>query len=278
MRGFVNLDKRAAPAPVDRPLRSGVLLPVRDLAGAWAVVVVIAASAWLLTVAQSRDMGVEPGTMGLGVPLFLAMWLAMMTAMMLPSLAPVAVTWASAIVRRTSGMRRALRIGEFTAGYLIAWTAFGVLAYLGLAVTGDWARNDETAGRAVGVAAFGLAGLYQFGPVKDICLRHCRSPMAQLMRYANFRPRLRDLRVGAHHGAYCVGCCWALMVLLIPVGVMNIAAMAAIAVLVFLEKLWRHGQALARVAGVAFLVLAVLALFQDWMLPGLQPPGDDMRM
>ncbi len=254
----------------DHPLRPGVLLPVRDLATAWALIVLIAALAWVLTVGQALDMGIEPGTMGMALPLFLLLWLAMMAAMMLPSVAPVAVTWAKGIARQSSGATRALRSTEFVAGYLIVWTAFGLLAYGALALTGDLVGRDPNAGKWIGAAAFALAGLYQLGPLKNICLRHCRSPMAQLMRYASYRPRMRDLRVGLHHGAYCLGCCWALMVVLIPLGVMNIAAMAGLAALIFLEKLWYRGPQLARVAGVAFLVLAVLALFQDWLLPGLQ--------
>ncbi|WP_370415942.1 DUF2182 domain-containing protein [Streptomyces fradiae] len=253
-----------------RPLRTGALLPARELAVAWSLLVVIAALAWLLTVDQARDMGVEPGTMGMALPLFLLLWLAMMAAMMLPSVAPVALTWVRGIARQSSGATRALRTTEFLCGYLLAWTAFGLLAYGGLALTGALVDRDPEAARWIGAAAFALAGLYQLGPLKDICLRHCRSPMAQLMRYAAYRPRLRDLRVGLHHGAYCVGCCWALMVVLIPLGVMNIAAMAGVAALIFLEKLSYRGPQLARVAGVAFLVLAVLALFQDWPLPGLQ--------
>ncbi len=254
----------------DHPLRPGVLLPVRDLATAWALIVLIAALAWVLTVGQALDMGIEPGTMGMALPLFLLLWLAMMAAMMLPSVAPVAVTWAKGIACQSSGATRALRSTEFVAGYLIVWTAFGLLAYGALALTGDLVGRDPNAGKWIGAAAFALAGLYQLGPLKNICLRHCRSPMAQLMRYASYRPRMRDLRVGLHHGAYCLGCCWALMVVLIPLGVMNIAAMAGLAALIFLEKLWYRGPQLARVAGVAFLVLAVLALFQDWLLPGLQ--------
>ncbi|MEU7026077.1 DUF2182 domain-containing protein [Streptomyces sp. SBR177] len=252
-----------------RPLRSGELLPVRQLAVAWALIVLIAALAWVLTVGQARDMGVEPGTMGLALPLFLLLWLAMMAAMMLPSVAPVALTWTRGIARGSRGATRALRTAAFLSGYLLAWTAFGLLAYGGLALTGGLVERHPDAARWIAAAAFALAGLYQLGPLKDICLRHCRSPMAQLMRYAAYRPRLRDLRVGLHHGAYCVGCCWALMVLLVPLGVMNIAAMAGVAALIFLEKLWSRGPLLARVAGVAFLVLAVLALFQDWLLPGL---------
>ncbi|MFF9159158.1 DUF2182 domain-containing protein [Streptomyces longwoodensis] len=259
------------PTTHDHPLRAGALLPARELAVAWAMVLVIAATAWVLTVGQALDMDVEPGTMGMALPLFLVLWLAMTAAMMLPSVAPVAVTWARGIARRSSGAVRALRSTEFIAGYLVAWTVVGLLAYGGLTLTGDLVDRDPDAGRWIGAAAFALAGLYQLGPLKNICLRHCRSPMAQLVHYASYRPRMRDLRVGLHHGAYCVGCCWALMVVLIPLGVMNIVAMAGLAALIFLEKLWYRGPRLARVAGVAFLVLAVLAPFQDWLLPGLQP-------
>ncbi|MEU6238178.1 DUF2182 domain-containing protein [Kitasatospora sp. NPDC047058] len=259
-----------------QPLRTGVLMPTRDLALGWGLIMVIAALAWVITVGQARDMGIEPGTMGMAVPLFLLLWLAMMAAMMLPSVAPVAVTWARGIARQSSGWTRAVRTGEFLGGYLLVWTAFGLVAYGGLALTGDLVDRDPSAGKWIGAAAFALAGLYQLGPLKYVCLRHCRSPMAQLMRYASFRAPARDLRVGVHHGGYCLGCCWALTVVLVPLGVMNVAAMAVLAVVVFLEKLWRRGPQLARVTGVAFLVLAVLAPFQHWLLPGLTPA--DMPM
>jgi predicted metal-binding membrane protein len=258
-----------------QPLRTGVLMPARDLAVAWGLIMVIAALAWVFTVGQAQGMGIEPGTMGMALPLFLVLWLAMMAAMMLPSVAPVAVTWARGIGRQSSGGERAVRTTEFLGGYLLVWTAFGLLAYGGLALTGHLVDREPDAGGWIGAAAFALAGLYQLGPLKYVCLRHCRSPMAQLMRYASFRPPGRDLRVGLHHGGYCLGCCWALMVVLVPLGVMNVAAMAGIAVVIFLEKLWRRGPSLARVAGVAFLVLAVLAPFQSWLLPGLTP-GDMM--
>ncbi|MGW2817915.1 DUF2182 domain-containing protein [Streptomyces sp. NPDC001415] len=264
------------PITNDHPLRSGVLLPARDLAVAWALIVLIAALAWLLTVGQALDMGIEPGTMGMALPLFLLLWVVMMAAMMLPSVAPVAVTWAKGIARQSSGATRAARMTEFLGGYLLVWTAFGLLAYGGLALTGHLVDRDPQTGKWIAAAAFALAGLYQLGPLKNICLRHCRSPMAQLMRYASYRSPVRDLRVGLHHGGYCLGCCWALMVVLIPLGVMNIAAMGGLAALIFLEKLWYRGPQLARVMGVAFLVLAVLAPFQDWLLPGLHPSGQTM--
>jgi predicted metal-binding membrane protein len=252
------------------PLRSGALLPARDLAVAWAVFLLIAALAWALTTGQARDMGIEAGTMGLALPLFLLLWLAMMAAMMLPSVAPVALTWARAIGRQPAGRARAVRTVQFVVGYLLVWTAFGLLAYGGLALTGRLVDGSPGAGRWIGAVAFGLAGLYELGPLKGVCLRHCRNPMSLLVHYASYRPRARDLRVGLHHGTYCLGCCWGLMIVLIPLGVMNIAAMAALAVVIFVEKLWHHGPALSRVVGIAFLVLAVLAPSQEWLLPGLQ--------
>ncbi|MER7757432.1 DUF2182 domain-containing protein [Kitasatospora sp. NPDC097643] len=262
------------PAVEGRPLRTGVLMPARDLAVAWSLIALIAVLAWLFTVGQALDMGVEPGTMGMALPLFLLLWVAMMAAMMLPSVAPVAVTWAKGIARQSTGAVRAVRTTGFLGGYLLVWGAFGLLAYGGLALTGHLVDDHPDAGHWIGAAAYALAGLYQLGPLKYVCLRHCRSPMAQLMHYAGYRPPLRDLRVGLHHGAYCLGCCWALMLALVPLGVMNVAAMAGLAVLIFLEKLWRYGPQLARVAGIAFLALAVVSLFQGWPLPGLQPSGD----
>ncbi|MEV5551202.1 DUF2182 domain-containing protein [Streptomyces sp. NPDC052309] len=258
------------------PTRPGVLLPRRDLAFGWGLLMLIAAPAWLLTAAQSRDMGAGPGTMGPALPLFLLLWVVMMAAMMLPSLAPVALTWAQAIRRGTSGPVQVLRTAGFVGGYLLAWTGFGLLAYEALAATGHVVDDHPGAGRWIGAGAFLLAGLQQFGPLKRVCLRHCRNPMSQLLRRARFRGQANDLRAGAHHGLYCVGCCWGLMIVLIPLGFMNVAAMAGLAVVIFLEKLWRGGPWLSRAVGVVCLVLAVLAPFQDWLLPGLRMSGPSM--
>ncbi|GGP75893.1 hypothetical protein GCM10010278_62760 [Streptomyces melanogenes] len=238
--------------------------------------VLLAALAWVLTVDQSRHMGMEPGTMGLALPLFLLLWAVMMAAMMLPSVAPVAITWVRGINRRSTGPARALRIAAFVSGYLLAWTAFGLLAYAALAATGHLVDRDPGTGRWIGAAVFLLAAAQQFGPLKRVCLRHCRNPMFQLLQYSRYRPWAKDLRVGAHHGLYCVGCCWGLMIVLIPLGVMNIAAMAGLSAVIFLEKLWRQGPWLTWAVGLAFLVLAVLAPFQDWLLPGLDMSGSPM--
>lgn len=257
-------------------LRPTSLLSVRQLAVAWSLMALLAVLAWVLVVGQARSMGVGPGTMGMGVPLFLLFWLVMMIAMMFPSVAPVAITWGRAIGRQSSGVVRVARTTQFVGGYLVAWTAFGLAVYGILALTGTFVDDHPDAGRWIGAAAFLLAGVQQFSPLKDVCLRHCRSPMSQLMRYAGFRPRARDVRVGAHHGMYCVGCCWGLMIVLIPLGVMNVAAMAAVAAVIFVEKLWRLGPGFSVAVGVVFLILAALAPFQSWLLPGLESPGQLM--
>ncbi|MFJ3878919.1 DUF2182 domain-containing protein [Streptomyces sp. NPDC090077] len=264
---------RPGPRAPDPP---PVLLSRRELAVGWTLMLLIAVLAWAVTVTQSRRMGTGPGTMGLAPPLFLALWVVMMAAMMLPSVAPVAITWVRGIGRRSAGPARVLRTAGFVSGYLLAWTAFGLLVYAVLTVTASLVGESPGAARWIGAGAFLLAGIQQFGPLKRICLRHCRNPMFQLARYARYRRWAKDLRVGAHHGLYCVGCCWGLMAVLVPLGVMNVAAMAAVSVVIFLEKLWSRGPWLARAVGIAFLVLAVLAPFQDWLLPGLgsTPMGD----
>jgi predicted metal-binding membrane protein len=244
---------------------------------AWSLMLLLALIAWLLVVGQADDTDMGPGTMGLGLPLFLLLWVIMMIAMMFPSVSPVAITWVRAIGRQSSGRVRAARIAQFVGGYLIAWTAFGLFVYGALTVTGNLVDSHPEAGRWIGAGAFLLAGLHQLSPLKNMCLRHCRSPMGQLMHYAGYRSSVRDLRVGAHHGLYCVGCCWGLMILLIPLGTMNIAAMAGLAVVIFLEKLWRLGPVFSTTVGVVFLVLAALAPFQSWLLPGLEHSGPSME-
>ncbi|MEV6056244.1 DUF2182 domain-containing protein [Streptomyces sp. NPDC052107] len=260
-----------APARSTAPTgAAGGLLPKRDLALAWVLVTLIAVPAWVLTVARARAMGAGRGAMGTTLPLFLLLWVTMMAAMMLPAKAPVAVTWVRGIGRQSSGWARALRTAEFVGGYLLVWTAVGAPVYAVLAGAGRLIADDPAAGRWIGFTAFLLAGLYQLGPIKYGCLRHCRAPMSHLIRYAGFPAPARDLRVGVHHGAYCVGCCAGLTVVLVPLGVMNVAATAGLAVVIFMEKLWSRGPLLARFVGVAFLVVAVLAPFQDWLLPGLR--------
>ena len=104
-------------------------------------------------------------------------------------------------------------------------------------------RTQPTGAHIMAVAVFAVCGVYQLSSLKDRCLAHCRSSLGLLLHYGSYGGRLRDLRVGAHHGGYCLGCCWGLMVILIAVGVMNVAAMVGLAALVLIEKVWRWGPA-----------------------------------
>jgi predicted metal-binding membrane protein len=248
-------------------------VPLRYVVVPWTALLLLAVLAWVVTVRQASGMGMAAGTMNAQLPVFLAMWVTMMAATMFPSVAPTAILWARSITRGSTGAVRAWRITSFLSGYLIAWAAYGVVAFAALRGAQHLVDLSPQGARITGSAIFALAGVYQLTPLKDVCLRHCRSPLAQLMHYGSVTGIGRDLRVGVHHGAYCVGCCWAFMLVLVAVGVMNIAAMALLAAIIFLEKLWRRGPALARLAGALFLILAVLAPFQPWLLPGITSPG-----
>jgi len=232
--------------------------------------ILLAGLGWIVTIDQTRGMGTAPGAMGLALPAFIAMWVVMMAAMMFPSVAPIAIMWSRTIVARSTGTERAWRISTFVGGYLVAWAAYGVLAYLALLATEQLVQSAPEAAHWLGVAIFAVAGMYQLTPLKNACLRHCRSPMMSLLHYANFKGKARDFRVGLHHGLYCVGCCWGLMLVLVAVGVMNVPAMIVLASVIFLEKLWKRGWLLTRVVGAAFLVIAVAAAFNPSLLPALR--------
>ncbi|MGZ8652515.1 MAG: DUF2182 domain-containing protein [Actinomycetota bacterium] len=229
----------------------------------------LAALAWIVTVDQANGMGNGPGAMGLTLLAFLALWVVMMAAMMLPSVAPMVVVWVRSVSARATAWQRVGGVAQFLVGYLIAWTAFGLLAYVSLLGAGRLVDTSPTAARWVGAAIFAVAGIYQLTPLKEACLRHCRSPVGSLFHYASFRGPARDLRVGMHHGAYCVGCCWGLMIVLIAVGAMNIAVMAVLAAVILVEKVWQYGRQFSMAVGGALLVVAVLAPWNLWLLPGL---------
>jgi len=244
-------------------------VPPRQLAVPWLAIAGLAAAAWAVTIVLARNMGNGPGTMGLALPAFLGLWLVMMAAMMLPSVAPVAVLWTRSISGAATGAGRVMRMSMFLAGYLLVWAAIGVVAFGILTGAGRLLTASPTAAKWLGVGIFVAAGVYQFTPAKGWCLRRCRSPVGALMYYLGFNGRGRDLRVGLHHGATCAGCCWGLMIVLVAVGVMNLAIMAALAVVVFAEKLWRYGKPFAQAIGVALVVTGVLAIWFPALLPGL---------
>jgi len=229
-----------------------------------AFLLILAAGAWAATIALARGMAGMTGTMGLGLAAFIAIWTLMMAAMMLPSVMPTASLYA-----RTMRTNRAMRTAGLVVGYLAVWGAVGLPAF-GLAwLSGRLTGMHPSAAHILAVAVFAAAGLYQLTPLKDRCLTHCRSPLGLLLHYGSYRGRTRDLRVGVHHGGYCLGCCWALMLILIAVGVMNVAAMVGLAALILIEKVWRWGRLASRLAGIALLALAVAAIWLPWLAPGL---------
>jgi predicted metal-binding membrane protein len=239
----------------------------------WIALCLLAALAWAVTVVQANGMSVGPGTMGLALPAFIALWVVMMAAMMFPSVAPMVIVWIRSVSARSTAWQRIEGVAQFLAGYLIAWAAFGLLAYVALLGAGRLVDVSPTAAKWVGAAIFALAGVYQLTPLKETCLRHCRSPVGSLFHYASFHGPARDLRVGLHHGLYCVACCWGLMIVLVAVGAMNIAVMAALAGVILIEKIWKYGPRFAMVVGAVLLLVAVLAPWHPGLLPGLHMPA-----
>jgi predicted metal-binding membrane protein len=248
--------------------------------GQAAIVVVLLAVAmlgWLLTGKRMPGMDEGPGTDPGSLGFYVSLWIVMMTAMMLPSATSMVVTY-STVQRRRRDLGRPAQRGAtaaFVGGYLVVWTAFGIVAYAlfeflrSLDVDAlAWSRNGPYAAAAV----IAIAAVYQLTPLKDVCLAKCRTPLAFVV--GSWRGgRLGALRMGVEHGAWCVGCCWALMATLFALGLMSLVWMVVITALIALEKLlpWK------RVAncGIA-LVLIVLALcvaLAPERVPGLTIPG-----
>ena len=154
---------------------------------------------------------------------------------------------------------------------MVAWGATGSVAFVVADLFNDVAADRPTIARWVAMACFAAAGIYQLTPLKMRCLEHCRSPLGHLMRYVGFRGPLRDMRAGAHHGLFCLGCCWALMVLMVAFGVMNVAAMVGLALVIAIEKHWGHGERFAQAVGVIAVVWALVIIVEPGAAPGLNP-------
>jgi predicted metal-binding membrane protein len=230
---------------------------------------ILAVSAWWFTLDRMRGMDDGPGT-DLG-PLgwFLGAWVVMMAAMMFPSVSPTV-----ALYSRMTRSRAPLAPLVFTSGYLLTWTAAGLLAYgisnLGAGPLGDELAWNE-AGRWVAGGILVAAALYELSPLKDICLAKCRSPLGFLL--GSWRGGLSGaLQMGARHGAWCVGCCWALMAALFALGVMSIAWMAFVAALIAAEKILPWRRAATYGTAVILLLLAVLLVAAPDAIPGLTIP------
>jgi len=237
---------------------------LRQLTVPTSVLLVVAAAAWVGVVAAARGMASMPGTMGLSVAAFAGIWALMMTAMMLPTITPF-----TALYTRTLSDHRPRRITELACGYLLVWTLAAVPAYALAWLGSELASRRPAAATALAVGIFAACGIYQLTPVKDRCLARCRSPLGFAFKYGSYRGRLRDLRVGINHGAFCLACCWALMGILIAVGLMNLAAMVVLSAVVLAEKTSTWGPRLTRLIGVAAFALAIAVVLRPSIAGGL---------
>jgi predicted metal-binding membrane protein len=210
--------------------------------------------------------------MGRNLPEFLVLWALMMAAMMLPAVAPLVSLYLRTLRARSGGWTRACRTACLVAGYLGVWEAFGLVVFAVAWAGGELAVRAPHLAPWVGAVVFAGVGVYQLTPLKDRCLRQCRSPLGFLVRFGGYSGRLRDLRVGLVHGGYCLGCCWGLMIVLVAVGVMNLAWMVGVAAAVFLEKTWRRGKPFSVSLGLALIAYACLVPWNPGLIPGLHMP------
>jgi predicted metal-binding membrane protein len=190
-----------------------------------------------------------------------AMWVVMMVGMMAGSVAPVLLLFAATHARH-GGRQTPLGILSFGTGYVAVWVGFSACAALAQWALHDAALLSPAMAASSSYVAGGIlcvAGAYQLTPFKRVCLTHCRSPLGFLMTH--WRDGVPGaLRMGLRHGAYCLGCCWALMCILFAVGVMNLLWVAGLALLVLFEKTGPAGGVVARVAGVAMIAGGVLVI------------------
>jgi len=236
-----------------------------------ALLLILAAASWVILIWQSsmmKSMGMGL-TMGMGATLFLAIWVVMMIAMMFPTTAPMNLVFARVQRDRHSGRRPSVSPWIFVGAYLLIWTLFGGLSYLGALTASGLAQQVPwimlNAARISG-STFMLAGLYQFAPLKRVCLAKCCTPLDFIL--GSWRDGYTGaFRMGLEHGIYCLGSNWLLFVLLFPLGIMNIAVMAVLTVLIFAEKMVPRGERIAQVVGLALILYGILVIVVPTALP-----------
>jgi predicted metal-binding membrane protein len=194
-----------------------------------------------------------------------AMWVVMMIGMMTPSAAPIILVYAR-VGRHAVENRPFASVAWFAGGYLLVWTAFSLAA-----TSAQWALERAalltpmmaSASKIFGGILLIVAGLYQWTPLKDACLSQCQAPLGFILSHGGFQGAATgSLMLGFRHGVYCLGCCWALMLLLFALGVMNLFWIATLAVLVLLEKVIPLGRVIARIAGIVSFAGGLWMLFQ----------------
>jgi predicted metal-binding membrane protein len=212
-----------------------------------AAVLATTAAAWLALIGVVKLNMADGGWGMMSAAPFLGSWVLMMAAMMLPAALPMLSVYQHA-VRSSRG------VFEFVGGYALVWTAFGAAAYLVARVAGL-----GSLGRPAAAGVLGVAALYEALPLKDACLRRCRSPVSFLVRNWRAGP-LGALRMGAAHGASCVGCCTGLMLVLFALGLMSLAVMVVLSVVILAEKVASFGWILSRLVPPALAALAIVVM------------------
>jgi len=237
-----------------------------------AILLVLAAAAWALIVWQSsmvNDDEMMGPTMGLAAPVFLAIWVAMMIAMMFPTAMPMILTFARVQAGKAARDQATVPVGIFVAAYLLVWIVFGAAAFAVASAGAELADRSvwlmDSSARIGGIVLI-AAGIYQLSPLKRICLAKCRSPMSWLLHSWRDGPG-GALRMGVEHGTYCLGCCWLLFVILFPLGMMNIAAMALITALIFAEKSLPISGLAVKLAALGLIAYGAVVLASPGVLP-----------
>lgn len=240
-----------------------------------ATLVALALAAWIVAVVRMRGMDAGPGTDLGGFGWFLGIWMSMMAAMMLPSATPMVLLFARVSGERARRRQSFVPTWVFVAGYFVTWAAFGSIAYgvyRGVRAFESGFLDWDRGGAYVAGAALVGAGLYELTPLKNACLRHCRSPMHFVL--GGWREgRVGAFRMGAEHGAYCVGCCWGLMLALFVLGVMSLVWMAAVAAVILIEKVAPQGERLTRMLSITLIAFGIWIAAAPSTVPGLTQPG-----
>lgn len=197
--------------------------------------------------------------------LTLVMWTVMMVGMMAPSAAPMILIYARVGRQAAAAQKPFAATGWFAGGYLLAWAGFSLAAALAQGALVSAALLTpmlKSTNDVLGGGLLILAGFYQWSPWKQSCLAHCRSPLLFIQQHGGFkRQAAGSLTLGLRHGLYCVGCCWALMLLLFAGGIMNIAWIAGLAILVLVEKLLKKGWAFSRAAGLGSIAGGLFLIY-----------------
>jgi predicted metal-binding membrane protein len=247
---------------------------------AWAVVLAVGAvvaASWIATwLSADQYMALLERQLAGAAPAdtlsYLALSGVMMVAMMLPSALPMVRAYRALVAKDAPAVEARLRSVLFTGGYFVVWTAFTALALAALMALGLMGAVGGPAAFVPG-ALLVAAGVYQLTGWKRFCLRHCRSPLAFLMTHWR-SGRAGAARMGLAHAAYCLGCCWLLMLVLFVAGAMSVLWMGVFALLVLAEKTWSRGEGFSRALGIAGIAVGALVLGLAWGAPA--PAGEGM--